>query len=126
MAADGIEAWTYYKDCNARCPSHASSVQIVDTQRGAQQVDVPKLVFSDAAGKPVRTLTSGFDGKKVVADTEYDALGRVSRTWQPVKVNSDADALVGTVPSAAVLASEFGYDDLGRVTSPASGTDVDV
>lgn len=115
-AADGTEAWTYYKGCNVACPAHAASVVIQDFKRGTERVDVPKLEFMNKAGQSVRSMSWGFDGKKVVTDTEYDAQGRAWRIWQPAAV-TDSEAMSGAVPPSAALDKELSYDDLGRVTS---------
>ncbi|UGQ48740.1 NBR1-Ig-like domain-containing protein [Massilia endophytica] len=115
-AVDQTETWTYLKRCNADCPPQARFMQIKDFKLGLERIAVPKITFMDAAEHPVRSLTWGFDGRKVAADTEYDAQGRRYRSWQPAFV-TDSEALAAEVPAGAMLASEFGYDDLDRVTS---------
>ncbi|WP_408001807.1 NBR1-Ig-like domain-containing protein [Massilia sp. SM-13] len=113
-ARDGTETWTHYKRCNANCPPHATGVQIQDFKRGAERVAVPKLLFTNKAGQVVRSVTWGFNGK-TATDIEYDAQGRVWRTWQPAYA-SESDVLGTGVPAEAELERQFSYDDLDRVT----------
>ena len=59
--------------------------------------------YFDRLGRDVRMSTVGFDGTHIV-DTEYDALGRVSRKSEPYYAG------------APVYWTSFTYDILGRVT----------
>ena len=60
--------------------------------------------YFDRLGRDVRMSTVGFDGTHIHVDTEYDALGRVSRKSEPYYAG------------APVYWTSFTYDILGRVT----------
>lgn len=103
---DRQEARTDMKQCDTRCPTGAVAVTIKDQFKQGVRSRLPTLVFSDSAGRVLRTQSWGFDGRVTLADTRYDARGRVQEQDQPRF--SDAPA---------VLASRQGYDDLNRVVS---------
>lgn len=66
----------------------------------------------DSLHRTIRTEVAGFTGTQVLADTEYDSLGRVSRVSRPYFAN------------AAPVWTSFTYDLLGRVvtqTDPLGG-----
>jgi hypothetical protein len=44
---------------------------------------VPQVVYSDSAGRMLRTLTWGFDGRAIISDQRRDALCRPTETDQP-------------------------------------------
>jgi len=60
--------------------------------------------FSDALGRPVKTVTGGFSGAGSTVATGYDLLGRVVTRTRPY---------AGTTAGAATA---FGYDSLDRPT----------
>lgn len=100
--ADGNETRYYQKFCSA-CPSGAVVVTITDTFNGTDRISPPQVSYSDNIGHALRGMTWGFDGRVIVSDQRYDALGRLSETDHP-RVES----------AGAVLSSRHFYDDLNR------------
>jgi RHS repeat-associated protein len=116
-APDGTVTTVSYRNCDSRCPTGAALVTIQDTRRAGQvQVAVPYLQFADTSGRTVRSQTWGFDGRKVVTDTVYDALGRVYAEHRPRYISDSAalDALPAAPVAGAVLQSLTTYDELDR------------
>lgn len=111
-APDGNETRSYEKVCDASCPAGAVVIAITDYMKNGQRVALPKLVYSDSAGHVLRTQSWAFDGKLVVADSRYDARGRLAETYWP--------RIMG---AAQVSASRLAYDDLDRVTSTVTRND---
>jgi RHS repeat-associated protein len=58
--------------------------------------------YTDAQGRPVTSVTNGFDGNFVQVDTHYDSFGRVDRVTKPRR------------PADAAYATTTRYDELGR------------
>ena len=86
VATDGTETLSYLKQCSANCPPGAALVAIKETARGPLRTAVPTLVFSDNAGHALRSLTWG----------------------------SNQDG--GTGFDGRMIATEFVYDTLGRLS----------
>lgn len=113
---DGVTLTTAYRDCDSRCPGRAAMVTIWEAKRaGEVRVAVPELQFSDALGRPTRSMTWGFDGRKIVSDTVYDAVGRVESVYRP-RYASDSEVMdpLSAAPSNAILQSMTTYDELDR------------
>ncbi|MBI3712208.1 MAG: hypothetical protein HY253_04485 [Burkholderiales bacterium] len=83
LRADGNETRLYVKDCQASCPMGAKIVKISEQFNGANRTSVPQLAFLDQAGHILRTQTYGYDGKVIVTDQSYDALGRPETVYHP-------------------------------------------
>ena len=101
---DGTRTSMEYALCSGgalACPRGA--VQAVIEQRTGSGETVRYL---DRRGLAVRVETEGFDGGTVRQDTEYDALGRVSRASRPYASSSRASSVKWT---------RYAYDALGRV-----------
>lgn len=94
------------RDCQGTCPNGATVAQITEFFNGTSRIVPPQIAYLDSAGHPVRAMTWGFDGRTVVSDQRFDALGRLSEADYPRFEND-----------AAYLAKRIGYDDLNRVTS---------
>ena len=113
LRADGNETRRYRKSCDAACPAGAVAAQIVDQVRGSVRVAAPTVIYVDAAGHVLRTMTWGFDGRTIVNNKRYDQLGRL---WE-----EDQPRFSG---ATAYLAARHSYDELGRevkLTTPKSG-----
>ncbi|MBJ7311490.1 Ig-like domain-containing protein [Rugamonas sp. CCM 8940] len=106
LRADGNETRTYSKQCDFSCPVNAAMVQINDTFHGTKRSGVPKMIYADAAGHPLRSQTWGFDGRIIVADATYDSWGRLSRSDRPHFADETAQ-----------MDNLQGYDELSRVVS---------
>ncbi len=111
-APDGNETRSYEKVCDASCPAGAVVIAITDYMKNGQRIALPKLVYSDSAGHVLRTQSWGFDGTAVVADSRYDARGRLAETYWPRAIGA-----------AQVSASRMTYDELDRVTSTVTRSD---
>ena len=102
---DGTRTSMEYALCSGgalACPRGA--VQAVIEQRTGSGETVRYL---DRRGLALRVETEGFDGGTVRQDTEYDALGRVSRASRPYAASARASSVKWT---------RYAYDALGRVT----------
>jgi YD repeat-containing protein len=96
--ADGTTtAWTY-NFCGICAPNTGHNVEA--TSPGAPT----SAVVFDSLNREIRSRVTGFDGVNIRKDTEYDALGRVSRVSLPYYA-------IGGTP----VWTTFTYDDLGRV-----------
>lgn len=100
--ADGNETRLYQKFCSA-CPSYAVIATITENFHGPDRISVPQVSYADNAGHVLRNTTWGFDGRVIVTDMRYDALGRLSETDHPRFVSDPA-----------VVNSRHYYDDLNR------------
>jgi RHS repeat-associated protein len=109
LRADGTETRYYVKQCQSDCPVNATTATIAEQYLGAARTGVPSIVYADSAGHVLRTLTWGFDGRKIVTDRRYDALGRLSEEDHP-RFESET----------AVLDQRTAFDDLGRVVESDS------
>lgn len=101
--ADGNETRFYQKFCST-CPGGAVVATIVDNFNGADRTSVPSVSYSDNVGHVLRGMTWGFDGRVIVSDMRYDALGRLFETDHP-RFES----------APVVLNSRQRYDDLNRL-----------
>ncbi|MBR4392357.1 MAG: VCBS repeat-containing protein, partial [Bacteroidales bacterium] len=45
--------------------------------------EAPIIVFYDASGRELRTVTEDMNGRAIYRDTDYDGLGRVRRKYEP-------------------------------------------
>lgn len=108
---DGNRTKTEYIYCSGinggtlSCPTNAKyMIQVTPLASNGTTVNGPWVkTYFDMADRTVRTETVGFDGVKVVrADTQYDALARVSQKSRPYYASSSA------------YWTTFVYDDLGR------------
>lgn len=85
-AFDGSETRVLYDPCDATCPALAaySTTTIVRHPNFPGVVGAPPQTrYFDVLGREIRTVTVGFDGRDIVADTAYDALGRMASTTRP-------------------------------------------
>ena len=103
--ADGNETRYYNKRCQGDCPANAVVATLEDQWHGASRMAVPRVAYANSLGNVVRTMTWGFGGRAVVADTRYDARARLYEQDAP---RFDGDP--------AYLAQRLGYDALDRVT----------
>ncbi|WP_198043672.1 RHS repeat-associated core domain-containing protein [Janthinobacterium sp. 1_2014MBL_MicDiv] len=111
-APDGNETRSYEKACDASCPAGAVAIAITDYMKSGLRIALPKLVYSDSAGHVLRTQSWDFDGTAVVADSRYDARGRLAETYWPRAISA-----------AQVSASQLAYDELDRVTRTVTRSD---
>ena len=65
----------------------------------------PTRVFYDASGRELRTVREGINGEIIYFDTEYDAMGRVHKVYEPYFKDSPEPRLY----------SEFFYDNYDRL-----------
>lgn len=102
--ADGTTTtWAYSLCASGGCPTHGTYAVTVTT------VGRPTVkTYYDSLNREIRTESTGFDGRLVQKDTEYDALGRVLRVSRP--------RYAGDSP----VWSTVGYDILGRVTTQSA------
>ena len=100
---DGNEIQHFVKQCKTGCPSGAAIVTIADYFNAATRTGAPSVSYVDTAGHALRTQTWGFDGRQIVTDQRYDALGQLFEVDQPRFLSV-----------APVLAKRFDYDILGR------------
>lgn len=103
--ADGTSTTTSYTQCNgtatdSTCIANASYA-ITTTQAGTPTTVVTYNINSAA----IQSAAQDKDGNTIYARTEYDKLGRTSRSSRPFKAN------------AATTWTSMTYDLLGRVTS---------
>jgi RHS repeat-associated protein len=108
---DGNFNWTSYKACAGNCPAGATTVTIQEAKRASgERVAVPVLQFADNSGRVVRSLTWGFNGGQIIADTDYDEVGRTRRVFWP----ADGTA-TSALPTGPMKVWQF-YDELDRPT----------
>jgi RHS repeat-associated protein len=113
---DGIVAGTSYRNCAANCPAGAAGVIVQEMKDGnGARVAVPTLQFIDNAGRAIRTVTWGFDGRKIASDVAYDVLGRIKTAYWPRYVAAGGE-LDATPANARIRATTL-YDVLDRVLS---------
>ena len=62
------------------------------------------VVYYDQYARKIRTVTTGFDGKKIYKDTVYNKIGKVYKEYIPYFEDESASEFVETQ-----------YDDLGRI-----------
>jgi RHS repeat-associated protein len=106
LRADLNETRQYRKQCDGQCPPGAAVAAVTENFHGANRISVPIISYADNAGQALRTQTWGFDGRVIVADSRYDALGRL---WEADQPHYSGDA--------ARLAKRQTYDILNRVRS---------
>ena len=100
--ADGGETAIAYLACTATgvtCP--AGAVLAVRTETTGAPT---RLRYLDRRGLAVRLETEGFEGSAVYQDSEYDALGRLTRRSRPYYTGETAEW------------TSFTHDEIGRVT----------
>lgn len=86
-----------------------SAYQVSSTAVGTSAVTTE---YYDKLGRSIGSSRTGFDGRLILTETEYDALGRVKRKSAP------------HYNGAMVSWTEYLYDEFGRMTEqqvPASG-----
>ncbi|QPJ61245.1 MAG: hypothetical protein G3M70_04820 [Candidatus Nitronauta litoralis] len=98
--ADGTSATTTLEICPIDCGISGGFNRVKVEVSG--QPDVTEI--TDKFGRAIRTQTIGFDGTKIFADTEYDALSRVVKVSKPYFENE------------TVYWNETQYDLLNRPT----------
>lgn len=112
--ADGTyTTWTYNlcTDAGANCPTPIASQTLVDKLTEASftsagvSLSPPKIQFSDALGRAIRSQTLNFTGQTIVQDKEYNALGQLVRASNSYNV---------ATPSAAVWTTHT-YDAIDRL-----------
>jgi RHS repeat-associated protein len=110
--ADGTVTRQYRKQCDSACPVNAVLAAVTEVFNSGSRIQAPQVQYQDSAGHVLTKKTWGFDGRAIVQNTRYDALGRVWEIDQP-RFESDA----------AYLSTRTDYDDLGRVTAVTSRDD---
>ena len=93
--ADGSTTTTSY-DWDSSLPHATMGI----TKQSSGQS--PVVVISDTLGRQLRKITTGFDGREIYQDTQYDRFSRVTRQSQPYFTDKTRYWI------------EFSYDDLGR------------
>jgi RHS repeat-associated protein len=106
VRADSNETRRYMKRCQGDCPEGAVTAAITDNFHGSDRNAVPTVVYADSAGHVLRTMNWGFDGRQIVGDQRFDALGRLHEVDQP--------RFAGDV---AYLDRRLDYDVLSRQTT---------
>ena len=119
--ADGVIINWYYNVCgksnpnpiDASCPAGMArylTTQTFSNTSGATNIAPLVKTFYDEFSRVIRTQTLGFDGVSFITqDTEYNAIGEISRVSRPYYPNSTIQWTTNT------------YDTLGRLivaTSP--------
>ena len=104
FSASDAGGWkkTWMTNTSNQCPEDSAYVVHATSADGSASQQC-----HDVIGRPVRKLSTGFDGSWIAADTEYDSIGRVSRSSQPFRANNYAGYWT-TIDS---------YDLLGRPTA---------
>lgn len=105
-APDQTVSRQYRKQCDAGCPANAVVASITEVFNGSARVQSPRVQYQDSVGHVLTEKSWGFDGRVILQNTRYDALGRV---WEVDQPRYEADP--------AYLATRNGYDALGRVTA---------
>ncbi|MBB3121514.1 NBR1-Ig-like domain-containing protein [Pseudoduganella violacea] len=100
---DGNESRYYYKACQGGCPRGAATASIVESYHGADRISTPVVSYADSAGREVRKLNWGFDGRQIILERRFDERGRLYESDQPRYGNDPA-----------YLDSRWLYDDLDR------------
>lgn len=100
--ADGTwTAWSY-EECGAGCPAYGAYA-IRSTEYSSTGVSLPPtLVYYDKLNREVRSRGTGFDGRYVNKDTEYNNRGLVYRVSRPYYDNETPQWTISD------------YDELGR------------
>ncbi len=104
--ADGTSSGTVHALCDVTCAPDAVFT-ITRTTTGASTV----RVHVDALGRTLREETEGYDGTPIYLDTDYDVLGRVTRTSRPY---------YETTPASEVAWTTRTYDVVDRVVTEAA------
>jgi|GEM_PF-1884966 len=87
-AADGTDTRIILKPCTVACPNNGkyslttSNTHQLQVGQGSPQT----IQYFDALNRELRTDKTGFDGRVIRIDTEYDSRGRVDKTSQPYYV----------------------------------------
>ncbi len=71
---DGTQVLWKREWCDASCPAYA--VRRTTLWKTGEPTTI---TYYDALGREVRTETTGFDGRTIAKDTQYDRFGRVAR-----------------------------------------------
>lgn len=111
-APDGTLTRYYRKQCDSTCPANASLAVVNDVFNLGARIKAPQVQYQDSAEHVITKKTWGFDGRGIVQNTRYDALGRV---WEIDQPRFETDA--------AYLSSRTDYDDLGRITAVTTRDD---
>ncbi|WOD30083.1 RHS repeat-associated core domain-containing protein [Alloalcanivorax xenomutans] len=84
FSADGQRRETRIKACISNCPANA--VYYTESWlagRNGTPISGPTREYTDLLGRTIETRATGFAGETIVAKTEYDANGDVTRTSEP-------------------------------------------
>ena len=115
--ADGTETTWSYNFCDAACPSAA--VYFVETRQlitsSGDDYAARSRVYFDRLNREIRRESEGFDATPVYSDTEYNALGQVTRSSRPYFDGTPAQDIQWTLVA---------YDAIGRAsttTAPDGG-----
>ncbi|MDH3588267.1 MAG: FG-GAP-like repeat-containing protein, partial [Gammaproteobacteria bacterium] len=98
---DGSFTKTYFTTDLQNCPAGTAYKSTIAESGGTQTQEC-----FDRLGRPVRTVTIGFDGQWDARDAEYDLLGRIAFNSEPYDL-----------PGSPLYWSRNSYDTLGRVTA---------
>jgi len=98
--ADGTSSQQAYALCDASCPTNGKYT-ITASQAGAP---TSKTTY-DMYGRAIQNDTQSLDGSTLISRTEYDKLGRTSRSYRPAKVGVTA------------VSTSITYDTLNRPVS---------
>ena len=99
--ASGLRTIVAYRWCNEGEGGPSNALYYVHTESSDAP---PAIEFFDSLGRSVRKITTGFDGTKILEDTQYDDLGHILHTSDPYFEGGEAHF------------TTFYYDDLGRIT----------
>ena len=103
---------------HSQCPSRTAVHEVRRAAGGSESV-----ACLDVLGREVRMAERGFDGSWSRQELEYDASGRVARTWSPHWASDASCEEAGTGSRAhrpkTRCATQRSYDILGRLTAVA-------
>lgn len=110
VSPTGITNTTDYLWANAltaECPTGIFSIAVRNSVSG---ISGNSVVFNDYLGRPVRTVTSSFNGTRRYSDMNYLISGNVNQKSLPY--------FAGSTP----INTDFSYDAMGRITSEVGPT----
>ena len=95
---DGTQTIHFYRLCEGNCPQNAHYYHQTETSGANQAVG-----YLDILDRPIRHESTGFDGRKVYVDTEYNERGEKARVSEPYYEDETP------------IWTTYSYDDVGRL-----------